>query len=38
MNDDVIVPCFVVIDAILCCAGHRDHALAQVGAWPVKSV
>ncbi len=31
MNDDVIVTTYVVIDEFLSHAGHRDHALAQVG-------
>ena len=31
MNDDVIVTAYVVIAELLRHAGHRDHALAQVG-------
>ena len=31
MNDDFIVASFVVVDAVLRGAGHRDHALAGVG-------
>ncbi len=31
MNDDLIVTAYVVIAELLANAGHRDHALAQVG-------
>lgn len=31
MNDDVIVATYVIVADVLAHAGHRDHALAQVG-------